>query len=134
MGVASQFYTPVCDNKVPSLVVLNFEIRCPVPVNTSTYYAGNNYAQYSSDFWREVRNSYSIRIVISPVSGKKKEEIPCFAQKKYCVCVCVFFLSILDIKFVRRTSRGHTGGRSHRIFNPYKFSDLIHLYSTSLPN
>ena len=25
------------------------------------------------------------------------------------VCVCVFFLVILDIKFVGRTSRGHTG-------------------------
>ena len=28
------------------------------------------------------------------------------------MCVCVFFPSILDIKFVGRTSRGHTGGRS----------------------
>ena len=26
-----------------------------------------------------------------------------------CVCVCVFFPLILDIKFVGRTSRGHTG-------------------------
>ena len=34
-----------------------------------------------------------------------------------CVCVCVFFPFILDIKFVGRTSRGHTGGRSHRIFH-----------------
>ena len=34
---------------------------------------------------------------------------------------CVFFPSILDIKFVGRTSRGHTGGRSHRIFNPPSF-------------
>ena len=33
---------------------------------------------------------------------------------KPCV-VCVFFPLILDIKFVGRTSRGHTGGRSHRI-------------------
>ena len=32
--------------------------------------------------------------------------------------VCVFFPFILDIKFVERTSRGHTGGRSHRIFRP----------------
>ena len=32
-----------------------------------------------------------------------------------CVCVCVFFPFILDIKFVGRTSRGNTGGRSHRI-------------------
>ena len=36
-----------------------------------------------------------------------------------CVCsVCVFFPFILDIKFVGRTSRGHTGGRSHRISHP----------------
>ena len=27
-----------------------------------------------------------------------------------CVCVCVFFPFILDIKFVGRTSRVHTGG------------------------
>ena len=26
------------------------------------------------------------------------------------MCVCVFFPFILDIKFVGRTSRGHTGG------------------------
>ena len=32
-------------------------------------------------------------------------------------CVCVFFPFILDIKFVGRTSRGHTGGRSHRIIS-----------------
>ena len=38
-----------------------------------------------------------------------------------CVCVCVFFPFILDIKFVGRTSRGHTGGRSHRISNPPSF-------------
>ena len=39
------------------------------------------------------------------------------------VCVCVFFPFILDIKFVGRTSRGYTGGRSHAGF-------LIHLLST----
>ena len=49
------------------------------------------------------------------------------SEHKICqnVCVffflCVFFPSILDIKFVGRTSRGHTGGRSHRIFNPPSF-------------
>ena len=37
------------------------------------------------------------------------------------VFFCVFFPFILDIKFVGRTSRGHTGGRSHRIFNPPSF-------------
>ena len=30
-----------------------------------------------------------------------------------CVCVCVFFQFILDIKFVGRTSRGHTGFLTH---------------------
>ena len=38
-----------------------------------------------------------------------------------CVCVCVFFPFILDIKFVGRTSRGHTGGRSHSISHPPSF-------------
>ena len=37
------------------------------------------------------------------------------------VCVCVFFPFILDIKFVGRTSRGHTGGKSHRISHPPSF-------------
>ena len=37
------------------------------------------------------------------------------------VCVCAFFPFILDIKFVGRTSRGHTGGRSHRISHPPSF-------------
>ena len=38
------------------------------------------------------------------------------------MCVCVFFSFILDIKkFVGRTSRGHTGGRSHMIFHPPSF-------------
>ena len=35
--------------------------------------------------------------------------------------VFVFFPFILDIKFVGRTSRGHTGGRSHRISHPPSF-------------
>ena len=35
--------------------------------------------------------------------------------------LCVFFPFILDIKFVGRTSRGHTGGRSHRISHPPSF-------------
>ena len=37
------------------------------------------------------------------------------------LCVCVFFPIILDIKFVGRTSRGHTGGRSHKISHPPSF-------------
>ena len=41
--------------------------------------------------------------------------------RRSCVCVCVFFPFILDIKFVGRTSLGHTGGRSHRISRPPSF-------------
>ena len=37
------------------------------------------------------------------------------------VCVRVFFPFVLDIKFVGRTSLGHTRGRSHRIFHPPSF-------------
>ena len=36
-------------------------------------------------------------------------------------CVCAFFPFILDIKSVGRTSRGHTGGRSHRNSHPLSF-------------
>ena len=35
--------------------------------------------------------------------------------------MCVFFPSILDIKFVGRTSRGHTGRRSHGVSHPSSF-------------
>ena len=35
-----------------------------------------------------------------------------------CVCVCFFFIPfILDVRFCGRTSRGHTGGRSHRFLH-----------------
>ena len=44
-------------------------------------------------------------------------------QLIHVMCVCVLFPFILDIKFVGRTSRGHTGGRSHRIFHPPSFCD-----------
>ena len=44
----------------------------------------------------------------------------CCLGRSLCV-VCVFFPFILDIKFVGRTSRGHTGGRSHRISHPPSF-------------
>ena len=38
------------------------------------------------------------------------------------LCVlCVFFPFILDIKFVGRTSQGHSRGRSHRISHPPSF-------------
>ena len=47
-----------------------------------------------------------------------------------CVCVFSFFPFILDIKFVGRTSRVHTGGRSHRIFHPPSFCGACLSFST----
>ena len=38
-----------------------------------------------------------------------------------CVCVCAFFPYIMGVMIVGRTSRGHTGGRSHRIAQPPSF-------------
>ena len=45
-------------------------------------------------------------------------------QTRQRVCVCVFFPFILDIKFVGRTSRGHTGFLIH-LFSAVR--DLIFL-------
>ena len=42
-------------------------------------------------------------------------------RKEFVCVVCVFFPFILDIKFVGRSSRSHTGGRSHRISHPPSF-------------
>ena len=49
------------------------------------------------------------------------------------VCVCVFLPFTLGIKFVGRTSRGHTGGRSHRISHPPSFCGAYR-DSNSRPN
>ena len=56
------------------------------------------------------------------VIGKEKYVYIIQQVRRYILlCVCVFFSFILDIKFVGRTSRGHPGGRSHRIFHPPSF-------------
>ena len=44
-----------------------------------------------------------------------------FTSLGMCVCVVFFSQIVLDIKFVGRTSRGHTGGKSHRISHPPSF-------------
>ena len=43
--------------------------------------------------------------------------------------VCVFSSFIVDIKFVRRTSRGHKGGRSHTIFHRPSFCGAYLIFS-----
>ena len=44
-----------------------------------------------------------------------------FSGITMCVCVCVFFPFILNVRLVGCTSRGHTGGRSHMISHPPTF-------------
>ena len=46
-----------------------------------------------------------------------------------CVRVCVFFPIILDVKFVGCTSRGHTGGRPHKIYHPPSFCGAFLYFS-----
>ena len=41
--------------------------------------------------------------------------------------VCVFFPFILDVRLVGRTSRGHTGVRSHRISPPFFCGAYLYL-------
>ena len=60
------------------------------------------------------------RPLSQPLSSLYREPPESNLHYAPCVCVCVFFPFILDIKFVGRTSRGHTG-RSHRIFHPPSF-------------
>ena len=45
------------------------------------------------------------------------------------MCVCVFSPFILDIEFVGRTSPGHTGGRSHRVYRPPSFCAACLIFS-----
>ena len=59
--------------------------------------------------WYRFRESYVFAMRMRPV--------PCSAYHTD----LIVFSSILDIKFVGRTSRGHTGGRSHRISHPPSF-------------
>ena len=61
-----------------------------------------------------------INIIFYLYSNLRSKVMPGPVSSSVCV-LCVFFPFIEDIKFVGRTSRGHTGGRSHRIFHPPSF-------------
>ena len=79
----------------------------------------------------------STKVYLHMSNGNGQQDLLCpafchqesFVQQYYrdtnsalLLCVfCVFFPFILNIKFVGRTIRGHTGGRSHRISHPPSF-------------
>ena len=66
--------------------------------------------------------SHRVNSIISGDAHRYTVHLPCRDTKTYSVlCVGVFFPFTLDIKFVGRTSRGHTGGTSHRISHPPSF-------------
>ena len=83
---------------------------------TAEYFCDPGWCVHKSDVQNEWDdNTYTEKLHIFLITQHNEN------RKRKGVCVCVFFPSILDIKFVGRTSRGHTGGRSHRIFNPPSF-------------
>ena len=69
-----------------------------------------------------------LRVLMNRGTGVVKFGV--YTSTVYSMCLCVFFLFILDTKFVGRTSRGHTGGRSHRISHPpcYTYSITVPPY------
>ena len=73
-------------------------------------------------FWRVFA---LLRLSSAPPIPPNLKVVPnecCLSRSPWAnMCLCVFFPSILDIKSVGRTSRGHTGGRSHRISHPPSF-------------
>ena len=76
---------------------------------------------FEEERWRAVRlygggRCYALQTCDSSIAVETASH--CSAVR---VCVCVFFPFFLDIKFVGRTSRGHKGGRSHRISHPPSF-------------
>ena len=58
------------------------------------------------------REFFFIRVLTGVLLSELVDQDLFFAMTSL-QCVCVFFPFILDIKFAGRTSRGHTGGRSH---------------------
>ena len=69
------------------------------------------------------RSEYTYRIFVSSC-----RYVLDFVRFVCVLFVCVFFPFMLDIKFVGRTSRGHTGGRSHRICHPPFCGARLNLY------
>ena len=56
-------------------------------------------------------------ILVTKTSDQTRQRGVCV-----CVCVCMFFFPIYSgLQACGRTSRGHTGGRSHRISHPPSF-------------
>ena len=69
------------------------------------------------------RSEYTYRIFVSSC-----RYVLDFVRFVCVLFVCVFFPFMFDIKFVGRTSRGHTGGRSHRICHPPFCGARLNLY------
>ena len=75
-------------------------------------------AQYpNSQFWYADKSGYHFCTCTEEVFEPHEKS----KSTLHSTVHCVFFPFILDIKFVGRTSWGHTGGRSHRISHPPSF-------------
>ena len=89
--------------------------------------SGNSFEYHEEVFYLQPMIPPNKRFDFFPLTGGCSEGLGAFmgwalSNEAEFLCVCVvFFPFILDIKFVGRTSRGHTGGRSHRISHPPSF-------------
>ena len=106
------------------------KVRCTVPLVYVGYYQSRNLTCWYPDISEVPHSSASTALRLLPagvhasctvVLATSVANSPDTCISLLPVCVCVFFPFILDIKFVGRTSRGHTGGRSHRISHPPSF-------------
>ena len=66
----------------------------------------------------KVQVIHAHRLHTREVAERAVDSLQMYYVHEFVCLLFVFFSFILDIKFVGRTSRGHTGGRSHRISHP----------------
>ena len=98
-----KIYSHANSIRVMMMMMMNIGERPTVILYTNiNHHVGTSKQKYSS---------YSIQYQVYSTFGLRVPD-----------CACVFFpFILLDIKFVGRTSRGHTGGRSHGISHPPSF-------------
>ena len=117
----------LCDVTVTLFERLDWKTSCLIHTLANQLRSSHKAPEHLTLFcrWSKLVHNQKSALFGSEIRVERSYSIFCTNRHKIdiitVVCVCVFFPSILDIKFVGRTSRGHTGGRSHRIFNRPSF-------------
>ena len=84
------------------------------PCKVVFFRVGNQYAECEKQQQHQHKQKVVCLLVVATLPFRNRPQAPLPLVSYMCVCVCIFFQFILDIKFVGRTSRGHT----HRISHP----------------